>query len=544
MKSSIGGLKRKKAFYIELLLLLAGLVSFFYWGNKKQPWFCDEIYTYESANGFEQEWPATYVDEWMTGADVEAFFAADWDRLSLNQISVRLYCDHVPLYFWLFRMVSFFFFKGSGSTWIGLSINLVCYLIILLLGYRMFLYLTNCPLLSGTVVFLTHVTNRLMLEQITTLRMYAMLLLAQLFLLLAGLWILRDVSGSKMKPGVFVFLFMVSVTGLLTHYDFWIFYAATAALFCMWLIISAIRREKRFWVTREFRYVMAWLGNFICSLFTVILLFPYCRWNLNRGKGQTALKSILDFSPEKIKKILWGYERLAASLFGDAFPAAGALLILFGCIAGGAFILYKEKEMQKLTGLILLALIAQAYQFVVCFTLPDAWEERYLWGGYTVMMLCAAWGAVLILQRLFRKDVRRKAGYIVSLILAIGILIGELVIIDDGNGIAYLFYSEKDVSLLKEHSKVPWIVYGPTVGVYSYYDWIIPEQICFLSQDNTAEDTAAFGALEDEESFVLYIYEDYLPYALDFFTEISGRSFASRYLTKSTNLTVYLIEAK
>lgn len=542
MQGSINWLKNKKVIFIELLLLLAGLVSFFYWGNKKEPWFCDEIYTYESANGFEQAWPETYVDEWMTGADVEAFFAADLDKLSLNQISVRLYSDHVPLYFWLFRMVSFFFFRGSGSIWIGLSINLVCYLIILVLGYRMFLYLTNRPLLSGTVMFLTHVTNRLMLEQITTLRMYAMLLLAQLLLLLAGLWILHDVGRSRMKPGVFVFLFMVSVAGLLTHYDFWIFYAATASLFCIWLIISAIKREKRFWITREFRYVMAWLGNFLCSLFTVIQLFPYCRWNLNRGKGQTALKSIFDFSPGKLKKILWGYERLAASLYGDAFPEAGALLILFGCIAGGAFILYKKQEKQKMTGLLLLALIAQAYQLVVCFTLPDAWEERYLWGSFTVTMLCATWGGILILQELFLKDVRRKTRYIVSLILAIGILIGELAIIDGGNGIKYLFYPEKDISLLKECRNMPWIVYGPTMGVYSYYDWIIPEQICFLTQDNTVEDIAAFGVLEDKECFVLYTNENYLPYALDFFTEISGRSFSCRYLTRSTNLIVYLIE--
>lgn len=544
-----GGTDRKsqKALWINLILLLAGLTSFFYWGTKKQPWFCDEIYTFESANGFEQDWPASSLDKWMTGKDVEAFFAADGDSLSLNSISIRLYSDHVPLYFWLFRIVSFFFFKGSGSIWIGLSINLIFYLVILELGYRIFLYLTNRPLLSGMVTLLTLVTNRLILEQITTLRMYAMLLLVQLLLLVAGIWILRDMKGRKMQPGGFFFLFFVTVTGLLTHYDFWIFYAVTAALFCLWLLLSAFRCNKKFWTTKEFRYVLAWAGNFGCSLFTTILLFPYCRWNLNRGKGQTALRSLFLFSADKIQNILWGYDRLAASIFGDTFPTIFALLIIFGCIAGGIFILLIRKEREKLTGMILSLLIAQIYQFFVCFTLPDVQEERYLWGGFTVMMICMAGGGILILQELFLKiqntDIRQKAWYFTSLVLSICILAGELVIINGGNGITYLFNPEKNVSALKENSKIPWLVYGPTVGVYSYYDWIIPEQICFLSQDNTAEDAAAFRSLENEERFLLYIYEDYLPSALSFFKDTSGRDFTSQYLTKSTNLTVYIIEA-
>lgn len=548
MGKQMNGLKNKKALWAGILLLLAGTLSFFYWGSKKQPWFCDEIYTFESANGFEQEWPASCTDQWMTGGDVEAFFAADWDRLALNEITVRLYADHVPLYFWLFRAVSFFFFRGSGSVWIGLGINLVFYLILLTLGYRIFLRLTGSPLLSGTVMFLTCVANRLMLEQITTLRMYAQLLLAQLLLLLAGLRLVRESGGTRMKPGVFVFLFSVSVFGFLTHYDFWIFYAVTAAIFCIWLFLSALGREKRFWVTGEFRYILAWVGNFLCSLFTTILLFPYCRWNLNRGKGQTALQSVFVFSSEKIRNILWGYERLAASVFGERFPRAAALLILWGCIAGGACILFKRKEKNRLRAMVLPVLAAQAYQLVVCFTLPDAREERYLWGSFTVMMFCMVWGGILILEELFRmaekKSGSRTVRRWVSLVLAGGILAGELAVIDGGNGVAYLFHPDKDVTVLEEHSEIPWVVYGPTGGVYSYYDWILPERICFLSQENTPEGAAAFREMEDTGSFVLYTYEEYLPYAMEFFTEAAGRSYTSRYLTKSTNLTVYLLETE
>ena len=85
MKEGMAGQKGKSRLWIGILLLALGVASFVYWGGKKQVWFCDEIYTYESANGFGQDWPATYVDQWMEGADVEAFFAADQDRLALNR---------------------------------------------------------------------------------------------------------------------------------------------------------------------------------------------------------------------------------------------------------------------------------------------------------------------------------------------------------------------------------------------------------------------------------------------------------------------------
>ena len=204
MKEGMAGQKGKSRLWIGILLLALGVASFVYWGGKKQVWFCDEIYTYESANGFEQDWPATYVDQWMEGADVEAFFAADQDRLALNDITVRLYNDHVPLYFWLFRMVSFFFFKGSGTIWIGLVINLFFYLIILGLGYVVLLRLTNHPLVSGCAMFVMGVANRLMLEQATVLRMYMMLLLAEALLLAAGLLILREEPGKEILDGLLV----------------------------------------------------------------------------------------------------------------------------------------------------------------------------------------------------------------------------------------------------------------------------------------------------------------------------------------------------
>lgn len=534
-------------FGIALILLVLGILSLFFWGQKKQVWFCDEIYTYESANGFEQEWPDASVDKWMTGADIEAFFAADGERLDLNAITVRLYSDHVPLYFWLFRMVSFLFFKGSASIWIGLSINLFFYLFLLETVYFLFLHFIKSPVLSGIITALTFIFNRLIIEQATMLRMYIMLLWAQVLLLIMAMWILNGIWKNKLSPFGFIGLYLISVIGLLTHYDFWIFYAITAFSCCLWLLILSFRKRGRsFWRTAEFHCVLIWCADFVLALLSVIHIFPYCRWNLNRGKGQTALYSLFDFSTSKLKQIVWGYERLSGAVFGNNIPVTVGLFLMLGCIVGGGISLYRRKEKKALMGLILTVVIAQGYQLIVCFTLPDAWEERYLWGTFTLMMLCMVYGGILLLQFSLSKikadKVRRAVTFLSVTVLSVCILTGEIRVIDNGRGIAYLFQEEKDVSVLQEHKSIPWVVYGPTGGVYSYYDWLIPEEICFLTVDNTDEDRRAIQKLGDNNSFLLYSFEEYYPYALNLFEEELGRKLKGQFLFHSTNLNVYLIE--
>lgn len=532
---------------IGLLLLTAGTLSLLYWGSKKEIWFCDEIYSYQSANGFEQDWPMNSVDKWITGSDVDAFFAADWDRLSFNDITVRLFDDHVPLYFWLFRAVSFFFFKGSGTIWIGLTINLLFYLVFLGLGYMLFCRLTRNPLLSGLIMFLTCIVNRLLLEQNTILRMYMMLLTAEALLLLGGFRIICEVSKNKLSPGVFFYLFFVSVAGFLTHYDFWIFYAAESFCFCLWLLIHAFRKNgKKFWFSAAFRYAAAWCVSFVLSLLATIWLFPYCRWNLNKGKGRMALSSLFNFSGVKIKQIAMGYEHLSISLFGAIFPVKTGILLIFVCILGGGILLFRNKEYRRLTGLVLTILTAQTYQLAVCFTMPAEFEVRYLWGAYTIMMLCMAYGAVLLLQSLFNKiesrKTRRITQWITVFFLSVCILAGEISIVDGGREIPYLFYEEKDVDLLEENRGIPWIVFGiDAADVYSCYDWRIPERICFLTLDNTSEDKTAVHDLQSER-FVLYVYEEHLSEALSFFEQELKRTPKAEYLTRSTNYTVYLVE--
>lgn len=536
-------LKDKQAFLTGLVLLILGTLVFLYWGSQKEVWFCDEIYSYESANGIEQDWPANNINQWMSGEDVEAFFSADSDQLSYEAITVRLYCDHVPLYFWLFRTVSFLFFKGSGSIWIGLSINLFFYLCFIVLVYKVSKYLTKSPYIASAVVLLSTIINRVMMMQATMLRMYMMLVFAEALLLVAAMKILIRVKEGEKPWKSFALLYIASVFGFLIHYDFWIFYGCVAAISCLYLLWHSIKEKgKQFYKAKSFKYMLIWVLNFVLSLGTELVIFPYSRWNLNRGKGQMAMHEMVDFSTTKFDQILWGYKRLGASLFADIIPYYIGLLILILTIGAGIYILSKKKEYNKRLILVSTVLIAQAYQLAVCFVMPDVNEERYLWGGFTFMHLVAIWGGLLLLQAFFEKyRIQKKYKNAISVFTVVVILGASWLSMNHGDAIMYLTHPEKDMQLLEENRDVPWIVYGPTVGVYSYYDWLLPEEICFITEENTDDRNLAIQKLQNEERVIIYTEEGFVSEIEALLEEELGKSVTVEYLTKSTNLTVYAV---
>lgn len=535
---------RLNTFIGGMVVLVVGILTFCYWSQKKEIWFCDEVYSYESANGFEQAWPATFVDEWMSGKDVEKFFAADSEQLSLREIAVRLYSDHVPLYFWIFRMVALWGFHGSGTIWIGLSINLLFYIVILCIMYWLFWKVMKTSLGAVFMVVASSVINRLMMEQAMTLRMYMMLLLEELLLLLAAVWIMKEKDGGKLSVGGFAILFISSLAGFLTHYDFWIFYAATAGIFCGWMFLKALK-SKQFFRGTEFKAMLAWVINFGVSLLLTIAIFPYCRWNLNRGKGEMALQSLFVFSEKKIANILWGYERQSIAVLGETLPVTVGLLLIFGCIIGGMIVLYCRKEYKKLTYLVLIFLVCQVYQLVVCFTFPAAREERYLWGTFSIMVWLMCYGVYLLTCCLRDAAKEHEKGEWLArigiIIWGLGFVLIQISVIDSGRGIAYLFNEEKDMSILESYSDVPWIVYGNVMDAYSYYDILIPEEICFLTEENTQKDVEAIKKMSATNQFILYTTEAYQEQAAAFFEETMEKEIVTKEVLRSVNLKAYLV---
>lgn len=547
MSCENGKLRKKwESIIVLVFLLLIGTAVFLYWSAKKEVWFCDEVYSYQSANGFEQGWPGEEYGKWMSGEEVSKYFSADWDKLALDYIGTTLYSDHVPLYFWLFRLVSYYGFHGSASLWIGFSINLFFFVTLLILTYKVFEHLTKKPLAAGLIAFLSCVANRLILQQAMTLRMYMMLLWAEVLLLVTGFWILREKSGWKQKLLAYLALYGVSVFGFLTHYDFWIYYAVVAAVFCLRLLLYAVRKERaRLWRAKEFWTVIFWIGNFVAALGTELLAFKYSRWNLFRDKGAMAMDTLFDFTKDKLGQIRWGYDHLTICIFGEGFPGWIGWLLVFGCIAGGAIVLYRKKDIACMEILLLSVAITQLYQLAVCFSMPGENVERYLWGSYTITLMAALWGGVLLaeyaMEHMPAGAYRGWAKTAVSICIVLTFLLWQVKIVDGGNGIIYLFHSGKDMKQLEEKREVPWIVYGPQGGAYSYYDFTMPEKICFLSGQET-EELESLATIEGESEVLLYVQDALLVDAVSALEDHLGRKLQAEYLCNSVNMNVYLVK--
>nr|WP_300799591.1 hypothetical protein [uncultured Acetatifactor sp.] len=156
---------------------------FFFLGFKKDVWFCDEVYSYTSANanGIKQN-IFSYENEWIKGEAVTAYFSANDYKLNFQNIADSLYTDHVPLYFWLLRIVSIIN-MGSCSKWGGLGINLIFYCMLYIALWIFFERtgelnsLTHLNILLAVVTILVHSTT---LSEALMIRMYLMFSLFQI----------------------------------------------------------------------------------------------------------------------------------------------------------------------------------------------------------------------------------------------------------------------------------------------------------------------------------------------------------------------------
>lgn len=376
------------------------------------------------------------------------------------------------------------------------------------------------------------------------LRMYIMLLFLDVMLLILGLYIMKDSDAGKLSWWKFVALTIVSLSGLLTHYDFWIFYAITAFCICLYMFVMAIKEgHKKWYGTSYFKNVLCWVASFGVSIGITIYLFPYCIWNLHKDKGWTALTSVSNISGSKFGNIIWGFKCLSQSVFSKV-PAVIGVIVIVAAFAVAVCIMVKGKEIVRLKGFVVTLVIAFLYQFAVCFTLPDAREERYVWCSETVLALCLAYSLYLIASFAYKKvnenTGKRAIVFGVTLVVSVLLFVSQYREIDHGKGISYLYSQEKDIQALKNNSDIPWIVYGPCEA-HSFYDFIYSSEVCFMSNASTEADYEAAKYLENRDSFLIYAYDSQVDMAETFFEDALSTELDFTYLTKSTNYCVYLV---
>lgn len=536
---------RKVPLFVLTFIVL--LVVFCFFCNEKSVWFCDEVYTLESANGIGKVWPRSNANIWQNGSDMEQYFAATGDSLALTQVATSLYDDHMPLYFWIYRIISWLFFRNQATFVPGVLINLFFFISVFVLGWFILRKVTQSDLIACGGCLLAFGLLPLFLAQATMFRMYMMLTADVAFLLACAYLIMNNVIEKKYKVGPFIYLLIVSTIGLLTHFDYWIFYAGTASIFCLFFVgLSLIRHQKKFWKSIEFYSVLSWVVSFVAAMSITVVLFPYCVWNINRDKGKMALNSLFVFSKDKIRLICQGFEKLSTALFGLYIPEVLGVFLFFAIGIVGLILLHKQGKIKEFWGLLLTDVVCVGYSLIVAFTMPAEFETRYFWCAYSVLFFATYYCIVLIFKwiqsqwngKKKEKTYNRIYGVCLAVVLVAyaGMMLCQ---IDGGRGIPYLT-SDKDVSALEENKEIPWVMYCG-LDAYSAYDFVMASTFCVLDITNQEAAEQALLPLKEQPVFVLYCNPANMSEAISTIEDALDATLSLDYLTTSTMNEVYLV---
>lgn len=499
---------------VFLMLLTLGLGIFL--GSKKHVAFCDEPLSYSSANSVWKENIYERWNEWLSGEDVEAYYAATDINPRLITIMKKLWVDHVPFYYWLLRFASLIV-HGSASPWIGLGLNLLFTFLFLLWAFAAVGKRVACErrVNAGILLFslLFFLSSSLFFSELTMIRMYLLVSLFMfMFLWYACSFYLEEdaAEGKRRRHAGFV---LVGACGLLTHYLFLPFYGILVFLL-FWLILAKAR--KKLW---------PFIRMNLCTLILSCAMDPYWiyrffRYNLlPRGSGD-GTRNI-----EPLRILYRTVKKLAVEPFSDKLGFVPALLLSI-VIIGAALYLMKKNSRKGLKGVFLLSVAADILYLCAVNVMSDG-TGRYTWPALAVWMLLFYGALVYDLLALFcTLKGRLRLLTVLPAGIFVMILCFNILASTAPRGIDSLYAHSVEPVLEEEYSVVPWVAYCTEHSWCeegAAYKYMIPERIAFLSKEHPAE-----KGFELPEELLLVTADWELEDALAYLEKLKGRPAVQR----------------
>lgn len=475
---------------VFLLILSVGMV----WscGKYKVIDFCDEAFTYETANSIYKELPLRTSEEWISGQDISNYFAATDTWFNHSGIEKYLWQDHLPLYFYIFRFISMYLFHGSSTPWIGLSLNLIVWIALTILLYFLGREILKNPFLSGAFVFLSTFCTQVMVSQLFLIRMYLLMSFLCLGCLLYASKILvaRTISWKD-----FGLLFLFAVIGFTTHYYFWVFMLSLSIMCGIQILI------ERKWKVFGLSFITV-SGAF--GVMTVI----YSRWrsgfltsNIQVGGQETTniSKSIVSSFLDGLKICIDNMKLI--NMRWDVYLALFLLIILFSLYLSWRRDIFFFKLL--LTG----SLTASLYATVICFIGKNAWN-RYFYPGIVLLnalqFLALLYDIKCLLCFLEEKKVKpAKIFYACMAIVCIALMSGRGYYVQKSN-VSSMKNAYKKIECLESVSEIPWLYVGDD-GIWEFYEIVfdlkIPKKIGNYS---LLSDEVRNEVLDSEKEAIIY----------------------------------------
>lgn len=487
-------MKNKKEILQNLLAIAVTVMVvvgiFLFWSQYKVIWFCDEIYSYFTANSGYSVGPRIEYGKWYDSQFVIDDFTTDQGKFFKRTIHNADNNVHPPIYYLTLHVMSLIM-RGNVSKWVGLSVNLICVIGASILLYLLIYGLTRRKALASMatmVVFLlpSLVTNTMLI------RMYCMLTAwAILYILLA--FILMKEIKYPVKYGLYLLIAGVTTCGFLTQYYFSMLAVGFTAAYAIYCVC------KKKWKD---------MGLFISSMVLAVLAATvlWKRWIsqvFSGYRGDAILSKASELS-QIFNNIMGGITRIAKLMFYDYY-VIGLILILAGVI----FLIYKKEKTMPFIGMMLAGSFFSG-MLITHVTPTYIVDDRYFY-----MPTVIGYVAVLLIFIKCMENLKLKFKYAPYVVLGIVALYNVYVATFNEMSVGYIDRTgdfNKKRQVLEDYGDYPWVYYGyeDWSMMQNYYDFALGSK--FIAYNDMYDFESTECPSLNGQDFLFFLNTEYYAY--------------------------------
>lgn len=465
------------------ICLIVLLCITIYIGQQKAGFHIDELYSYGLSNSYYMPFPQR-MNEWVTGQDYLNYltpsteYTFQYDSVFYNQSQDV----HPPLYYILFHSIASLF-PGKFSPWIGLSLNIFCYLV----SFSLLCYLAKCLTEKSWLSLLIGLSWALSIGALNMtmfIRMYSLLTVWQLCLVTLTYQLYHK---PKQANFYLACLGIIITLGGLTHYYFYIFAGCWIAFNCLYLLWQ-----------RRLKAVFALGTTALSGLAIALMLFPASLNHItSSNRGDEVSQGLRHFNP------LLNLQTYLNFLSKDLWGSIPSWVIIILLLAGLTLLLKASRNSFTAHFISMLSIVTGSY-FIIIETVSAYQTARYIYSIYPFICLLTVWAIYVLWSSIQPKISNTWLLTCLSVFLMLALTWYH-------SSVSYLYPERAHISQIsKANHALPvlvltsqrWMI-TKAVDQLLYYDNIYPMTTPNM---DTAIDTQ--GDFQTAKAFVLMVIED------------------------------------
>lgn len=510
---SLGGknIVYDKYFIIGIVIILfLQSILLIYWGNQKQGYHVDEVYTFELSN-------YTYTNY----GDTENSYA-HWnngdrylDVVEPNGTELFNYTipywnsetdNHPMIYYSIIHTISsiFVILNIGINKWVGLIPNIIFCLgttfILILLFYKLTKKKSFSLIASGVWAFSIGAINTGVY-----IRMYALLTFFCILFTYMHYIFYESIENRSINKKILLWLQITTVIGILSQYYFLIF----AFLLCGLTVIILF-------IKRQWNILKCYIVTEFNSVIIAILLFPRMIFRLFFGdRGSEALNNLTK-SGSYINDLYSVYEIINKELFnGSAFIIfiIAILCVIFACMYNSfnrnKLIIDNKNIFNNIPNTFILQMIIVVILFICTITKIVPYKvDRYYMCIFPILITCIVY---IILNSLYSILSKFKKGQTILSILALCIVCISILMGYSAQKVDYIYkdYEERR-QIIYQYKELPVIVLNKDYYNDSSLKWIfelLEYKYVFLCRNNNFNDLKIASKNKNlQKGFLVYAH--------------------------------------